>query len=108
MSSLEDGEVVSLITIVLDFLGYLARANPSDMILHGASHVESWISDGVDADLHMALLDIHHSIFDCLSHLHSLHEDGESSSGERADGELLTRGQALSGIDDAHIVEFNR
>ena len=106
--SLKECEVVSLIAIVLNFLRDLAGANPSDMILHGASHMERWVCDGIDADFDMALLDIHDSILDCLSHLHFLHQDWKSAPSERTHCDLLTRGQTLSSVDDGHVIKFHR
>ena len=78
------------------------------MVFHCASHVKSWVSHGVHTDFDVALLDVHDCILNCLRHLHALHKHWESATGERADRDFLTRSKALSGIDDAHFVQFVR
>ena len=91
IGSLEEDEVVTLFTIVLDLLVNLGIAHPSDVILHGACHVKRWISDSVYSNLHMALLYIHNSILDRFRHLHLLHEHWQSTPSKGTDGDFLAR-----------------
>lgn len=68
--------------------------------------MESWVRDGIDTDLNMALFDVHDSVLDRLCHLHFLHENGKTTSSKGTDVDLLAGGQSLSTIDDSHLVQL--
>ena len=104
--SLEDFEVVSLLAVILDLLFHCRATDPSYVIFHRTRHVESRVSDSVDTDLDVPLLNIHDSVLDRLCHLHSLHEDRQASSSEGAHIDLLTGCEALTRINHTHFVQL--
>ena len=99
-------EVVASAVVVLDLLPNLAIFDPGDMVFHVAVNVEGRISHCLHANLNVSLLDVHHSLLDCLRHFKSLHDDWQSSSAKGRDIDLLALSQTLPLGNQAHLVEF--
>ena len=104
--SLKYFEIISFISVVFDFLMNLRSTYPGNVVLHISRHVEGRICYGVDPNLNMPLLDVHHRIFYCLGHLHSLHHHWQSSSGKGTHCDFFAWCQALSRVYHSHLVQL--
>ena len=69
-------EVVLLPVVLFDLPPDFASLDPLNVVLHVAVNVESRICDGLNSHFDVALLNVHHRLFDSLSHLELVHDDG--------------------------------
>ena len=76
------------------------------MVLHVAVHVKGRIGDSFDADLDVALFDVHHSLFDSFRHLQSLHDNRQPSSTKVSNIDFFTLIEPLSLINQPHFIQF--
>ena len=77
------------------------------MIFHSSRHVESRVSNRINANFDMTLFNILYCVLYSLCHLESLHEYRQPTPAEGTNiCTLLNRSESLPRVDNSHLVKL--